>query len=227
MNNIEKVVLPSNGLLEDVPQEVTIRGMKGIEISTLFSSLTDAAIDNIIRNVVEPDIDTDLLCDEDKKFILYKTRELTFGDTIKQKLVCPHCGKINTYEFKHGELEVDLLEEEALSEKITLEDGTTITKKIPTKKDWKKVYRYKEKRDLPEDYSFILLFAARIDKVNGKRLALGELIAYLENIQGAELLKITESLGYEFGLQTNFMISCLSCGERFLGGISINADLFR
>ena len=227
MNNIEKVVLPSNGLLEDTPKEVEIRGMKGIEISTLFSSLTDAAVDKIIRSVVTPTLNTDTMCDEDKKFILYKTRELTFGNEITQELTCPNCGNKHKYEVKHSDLETVYLDEDILNEPVELPDGTKITKRVATKEVWDKISRYKEKRDLPKEYAFILLFVSKIDKVNGEKLALGELIAYLENLEGRALVKLTEGLDFNFGLDTTFDVRCKTCDTKFVGGIGINADLFR
>lgn len=227
MNNIDKVVLPTNGLLEDTPKEVKIRGMKGRELSTLFSSLTEASIDSVIAEVTEPKVDPDLLTDEDKVFILHKTRELTFGDKVEQNLRCPICGHIDLYEVSYEDLEFTLLEEEVLNEEIEMSDGKVITKKIPTKADWKNVHRYKEKRKLPEDYSFILLQAIRINTIDGKSKTLGEVITYLENLPGKDLRQLYDKLDIKYGLDTSFKVNCNSCKSEFTGGIGINADLFR
>ena len=227
MNILDKVVLPSNGMMENVPKEVTIRDMKGRELSTLFSSLTDASIDNVISEVTDPSVDPDLLCDEDKKFILHKTRELTFGNTVDQTLRCPFCSKIHNYTIDYNDLSFDLLDEDKFNETIEMPDGNTITKKVPSKLDWDKIHRYKEKRNLPESYSYILLQVARINTINGKKKSLGEIIAYLENLPAKDLRNLTDKLELKFGLDTTFIAECKSCKTDFPGGIGINADLFR
>lgn len=225
MNNIEKVILPSNGLL-GVEREVTIRGMKGIEISTLFSSLTDAAIDNIIKSVTDPSLDPENLCDEDKKFILHKTRVLTFGNNIEQTLRCPYCRNIHTYELNYKDFEVTLLEEDYITKVIEIGNDKIIPR-IPNSKVFNEINRYKDKANLSSDYTFILLQVARIDTVNGKKIPIVKMIEYLENLPGVELVKLSKELDVKFGLNTTFIVECNNCNTAFTGGIGINADLFR
>jgi len=227
MNNIERVKLPSNGLLRNVPDEVVIRGMKGIELSTLFSSFNEAAVEDIIKNVTDPSLDPDILCDEDKKFILHKTRVLTFGSPLDQTLRCPFCGKIHTYVLDYDNFETVYLDEEALLEEVTMPDGKVITKAIPTKLDWDAAHKHKEKRNLPDSYSYILLQAVRIGKVNGSKKSISELVDYLENLPGKDLLYLVKKLDIKFGLNTTFTVECQSCHIDFTGGVGINADTFR
>lgn len=227
MNNLDKKVLPSNGLLKGIPREVMIRGMKGIEISTLFSSLTDAAVDEIIRAVTDPSLNPEDLCDEDKLFILHQTRILTFGDEVEQSLRCPHCGHIHNYTINYSDLEFTTLEQDVLDDKLVLPDKMTITRRIPTSLDMEEINRYKERMNLPKSYSFLLLQASRISKVNNKKKSIAELIELLENMPGDSLMELYRFLDISFGLNTNFEIECHKCGSRFTGGLGINADLFR
>lgn len=227
MNNIEKVKLPSNGALVNVPSEVAIRGMKGREISTLFSSFTDAAVDEIIKGVTDPSIASEDLCDEDKRYILHKARELTFGSTLEQQLKCPFCGKVHTYTKDYSELEFSLLNTEEFLEPIKMPDGKVITRALPTKATWDTVYRYKEKRNLPESMSFLLIQASKINTIDGKRVSLGEILDYLDNLPGKDLVELSKQLTLNFGLNTMFKVECQSCHSEFPGGIGINADLFR
>jgi hypothetical protein len=226
MNNIDKKVLPSNGLLKDVPREVTIRGMKGREISTLFSSLTDASIDAIIKDVTEPSLEPDLLCDEDKAFILHQTRVLTFGSEVQQTLRCPICGHIHDYVFNYDDFEINYLEENHLEEELTIGDQT-IKRRIPTSETMAELKRYKEKFNLPDSYAFILLQAGKIGSINGKKKTTTELVQYLENLPGNELVKVSRFLDRKFGLETTVQVECVNCKTAFAGGIGINADLFR
>jgi hypothetical protein len=227
MNNIEKIVLPTNGLLDGVPREVTVRGMKGREISTLFSSLNETAIDAVIKDVTEPSVNVDILSDEDKRYILHKTRELTFGPEITQTLRCPGCGAVKDYSVNYNDLEFKLLEEDIINTPIKMPDEKEVWVKIPTKKDWVALDRYKEKRKLPETYAYILLFAVRIKKINDEVVSLGEAITYLEELPGKDMQYLTDKLSFRYGLLTDFETTCKVCGLNFTGGIGINADLFR
>jgi uncharacterized C2H2 Zn-finger protein len=201
--------------------------MKGKELSTLFSSFNEAAVDEIIKAVTDPSVDPDMLCDEDKKFILHKTRVLTFGNMLDQTLRCPFCGKIHTYNIDYDNFELSHLDEDWLNEKITMPDGKVITKAIPTKADWNAAHKHKEKRGLPDSYSYLLLQAIRISHVDGSRKTLSELIDYLENLPGRDLSFLTRKLELKFGLDTTFTVECQSCHTDFTGGVGINADMFR
>lgn len=226
MNNIDKKVLPSNGLLPNVPREATIRGMKGREISTLFSSLTDASVDAIIKGVTDPSLDPEIMCDEDKTFILHQARVLTFGNEVQQTLRCPICGHIHDYIVGYDSLEIIYLAEEHFNEELEV-DGKIIKRRVPTQETINEANRYKEKVNLPDSYAFILLQATKIATVNGKKKSIGELVEYLENIPGNQLVKISRFLDRKFGLQTTFEAECEQCHGIFTGGIGINADLFR
>ena len=226
MNNIDKKALPSNGLMPNIPSEITIRGMKGREISTLFSSLTDASVDAIIKGVTEPNLDPDLMCDEDKAFVLHQARVLTFGSEVQQTLRCPLCGHIHDYVFDYGDLNIVYLDENHLDEELII-DGQTIKRRIPDQKILEEARRYKAKAGLQDSYAFILLQATRIATINGKKKSIGELTEYLENLPGNELVKISRFLDKKFGLETTFKVECNKCHIAFTGGIGINADLFR
>lgn len=230
MNNMDKLVLASKGLLE-APEEVTVRGMLGKEISTLFSSLTEAAVESIIKNVTEPSLDPSTLCDEDKKLILHKTRVLTFGNEVQQTLRCPYCSHIADYVLSYDDFTITNLDENYLTQEILI-NGFTVLKdkiipRIPLKKHWDEINRHKEKVNLADNYAFILLQVAKIETINGKRLSVGQAIDYLENLPGKELIKLSKKLDIKFGIDTTFTVECVKCKTPFTGGVGINADLFR
>ena len=226
MNNIDKKVLPSNGLLEGVPKEVTIRGMKGREISTLFSSLTDASIEAIIKDVTNPSLNPDELTDEDKAFILHQTRILTFGNELQQTLRCPFCKHIENYVLDYNDFEILYLDESHLTEEMTLDDKV-IKRRLVTAENLKEARAYKDKINLPDSYAFILLQAIRIGTINGKHKTISELVEYLENLPGKDLVNVARFLDTKFGLQTDFTVECENCKTAFTGGVGIDADMFR
>lgn len=226
MQNIEKVVLPSNGLL-DAPQEVTIRAMVGREISTIYSSLNGESVNEVIRAVTDPSLDPSKLCDEDKAYILHKTRTLTFGDTIVQTLKCPYCGHIQEYTVSYEEFDTKLLTEEMASTTVELSNGDTVTRRIPTKADWKAIDNHKKKRNLSDAYSYILLVASRVGEINGESKPASEVVNYLEELRANDLVAIDKAFGERFGLDTTYDRKCGSCKQNIKGGVGINADMFR
>ena len=226
MDNIDRVKLPSNGLL-GTPAEVVIRGMKGKEISTLYSSLNEPAIEAIIKTVTDPSLDPASLCDEDKYYILHKTRTLTFGDDIKQTLKCPFCGNIEEHDVSYANFESKSLELEDLDITIELDNGMKVTRQVATKVTWNAINSHKEKRNLPPEYSFILLIASKIKTIDGKRMSIGELVGLLENLPGNDLVRLSEKLVLKFGLDTTYKVPCKKCKLDITGGIGINADMFR
>lgn len=227
MENIEILKLPSNGLVGDTPKEVNVRNMKGKELSTLYSSLTEAAIDKVISDVTTPSLEPNTLCDQDKSAILHMSRVLTFGQEVEQTLRCPFCGKIDTYTLDYEDFPITLLDDTWMSSAITMPDGKVITKRIPTKADWDVIYRHKEKRNLDETYAFILLQASKIAMIDGKAWPIGEVIGYLENLPGKDLMYLVKELDVKFGIDTTFTVECKVCHSDFTGGLGINADLFR
>ncbi len=226
MINVEKVLLPSRGLLGTL-EEVTVRAMKGMEISTIYSSLNPESIDQVLVAVTEPAIDPKKTPEEDKFFILHKTRTLTFGNEIDQTLRCPVCKHVETYVINYDDFEVVTLEEDQIHKTIKLEDGTEIETRIATSSVWTNIDSYKEKRNLPATYAFIFLIASGIGKINGEKKSIGELVEYLENLMGSDLMEISKNVGVKFGLDVSFTVPCSKCKTEIPGGIGINADMFR
>lgn len=231
MLNKDKYVLPSNGFL-NYPREVTIRAMTGRELSMAYSVLNEAVIDEIIANVIEPKIDINDLCDEDKSFILHSTRVLTFGHEVSQVLRCPFCGMINNYTINYKDLDIKLLESpEQTSGTFICPNGDEIKKQIPTSERFNEITTYKNKHNIPAYDSFLLMQVARIDYVktsDGRRIkSIAELMDYLAFLPGSIFMDISDFLTEQFGLNTTFEVDCKSCNTAITGGLGITADLFR
>jgi hypothetical protein len=70
--------------------------------------------------------------------------------------------------------------------------------------------------NLPDSYAFILLQATKIATVNGKKKSIGELVEYLENIPGSQLVKISRFLDRNLVTDT-FEAECEQCHGIFTG----------
>lgn len=228
--NIQKYTLPSNGML-GYKKDITIRAMKGRELATAYSSLSEASLDAIITAIIEPKISVDLLCDEDKVFILHMARIQTFGDTIKQTLRCPFCGAIHEYEVSYEDFEVRKLESmEEVEGEYTLPNGDVIKKRIPTAEIFEdlNIYRDKNKLELVDNY--LLNIVARVDNIKTderKLTTTTELINYLSDLDGRDFVKVADFLVTTFGLDTTYTVECNNCQTALSGGLGITADLFR
>lgn len=227
MKNIDKLLLPSCGVDGNTPKEVTVRDMKGSQLSTLYSSLTDASIEAIIGEVTKEDINVELLCDEDKAAILHKTRRLTFGDEVQQTLRCPHCNKIHDYTIDYNDLETVMLDTELFNEPIVLSDGTIITRRLPNKAIIAEILRQQEKFQLDKSTSYNLMLFSKIDTINGKTFTVRQAVDFLEALDGRDWALLSKMLDIRFGLNPTYIVECKDCGLAIPGGLGINADLFR
>jgi len=228
MININKIKLASNGQVDGVPEELTIRALTGKELSIIYSSLTTASIDKVLGSIIDEKVDVSILPDEDKFQILLEARKLTFGPEIKQQLLCPHCGQVHEHIINIDELEFKYLPKSFSITAAQISNGDTIELRIPTAAVWQQIDKVKERLNYTFDYDYLFLMASRIAKVNNKGLSITELIKYLENLQGKYFTEVNDLVNFSFGYNKIFTVECTKHkGYTFQGGLGINADLFR
>lgn len=228
--NIEKVVLPTNGLV-GYEREIRINAMKGRHLSTILSSLDEGAVDKVIEDIIEPKISIDLLTDEDKTFILHKARALTFGNTVTQTLKCPICGDIHKFDLDYEVFEVTNLEEEDVNREFIIEFENKeyrFTNKVPTGNTWNEIEQYKRRFNPDPTLSYILLQVAYIDTINGKKMSVNEKVNLLADVLPAnEVIKLAKAFELQYGFDPTYVVECPNSGTAFTGGLAITADLFR
>lgn len=226
--NIKELRLPTDGILKDVPQTITIREMNGGELSMLYSNFSDEAIDEVVKNIIMTEgIEVDNLAEQDKHIILHMTRVLTFGSTIQQTLRCPVCGHTHTYDIDYDKFKITYLDKDFNKNREFKVGDNIYTKRIPTVGDMKELKRFKEKFQITHKDDFILIHLVQIELVNNKKIGNFELLNLLKDLPGRELLEVTENLKTEFGLDTTFQVECDSCQNIIPGGLGITPNLFR
>ncbi|MCK9517371.1 MAG: hypothetical protein M0Q87_15210 [Ottowia sp.] len=225
---IDTLRLPSNGML-GVPQEIEVKALTGKELNMVYSSLSDASINEIIRRITVPSLDPLTLCDEDKGAILYFTRLLTFGNDITQFLKCPHCGKVHEVVAHYSDFIMHYLDD--FTSTFNLDNGDKVYKRIPTAEIQKEIDYFKEKHSVGSLDSYLLYLLARIEKVVTSK---GETISnrlllfhYLGDLPGKSFGDIVENIKTQFGLEVTFPAECPETDREFLGVVGINADFFR
>ncbi len=228
MKLFENIKLPSNGLLNNVPKEVTIRALNQGELATIYASLDNAPIEEVLKGILGDQVDVTLLPDEDKIFILHKIREVTFGNNLVQGLRCQFCGYIDNYEVHYEDFKVNYLEP---IEPITLSNGDKVKKKVLTKKDHEEAQYLKDKYpSMTKGNLFTMGVAVFIDYIETPKGILKTLLDkynYLLTTDVNDFVAITEYNITNFGLDTTFIVECTNCKTHFTGGIGLSADIFR
>lgn len=233
MINLDRIKLPSNGLL-GTPAETPVRALKGYELGLLLASLSDEAVNEVIRKVTSNTVKPELLCDEDKQLILHTARRLTFGDTIVQHLRCvnPMCGKIHAHEISYTDFEIIELQEGIHLGTLKLSNGDIVTRRVPITKDYELIEEYKKDYEITNAHYYPMSMSAYIKGIyiesQDREIRLvSEVVNYLMDLPGKDFLKIRDFIEVKFGLDTTFEVECPECKTVFTGGIGINADLFR
>ena len=108
----EQHKLPSNGMLEGVPREVTIQNMTTAEEKMLIGSSEELYDTLITKCVTEPEnFDFDSLILADQQFLLIRIRSMSYGSEYPYSYRCPNCGQIHEYMLDLDSFETTYLED--------------------------------------------------------------------------------------------------------------------
>ena len=232
---LEKYTLPSNGVLPDVPKEITIRNMTTAEEKMLLGSAEDV-FDQIIKKcVVEPEnFNIDRIPLMDKNFIYVMLRVVSYGPKYKFEYRCPECGKVSTTEIDLDDLEVEVLPEGFKDPWDTFELPVckdTISLTLPRNEDFVKirsrVRQYNNKfPDAVGDESWIFGMMAFIAEVNGKAVD-ATLHSYVEGLHVRDAAYIRHRVNkLAGGIAKTIVVHCPKCGEDVEVEVPLGANFF-
>lgn len=236
---IEKVKLPSNGLL-GYPAEVTVRELKGSELSVIYTSLSDSSVDYVLKQALVDDsknIDLDMMADQDKLFLLIKLRILTLGPNLIQNVKSPYgTQRIQEVELDLASMEVMYLEQKELDKELEVTDqnGTVyvLKRRVPNRKVIEEIMEAKEKHNISSYDDALLrmvsLLDPKIKAPNGyKARPVHEVVDFLGNLPGRQLKEVYNFVEMPFGINPTFEVECEETRQSFLGVVAFSADLFR
>lgn len=226
MKTLEKTFnVPSNGYFGG-PKQITLRAMTTKEEKILYTSRDMKFLERLIKSCcVEPaDLDTGLLHQNDLMFLTFALRELTFGSTYEQDIICPDCGTKQKVEIDISEMEVSILDTEHLDEILKVElpvNKDTLQLKLMSKGESNKIERLVKSKNAkgkiknPEEYEFLLKLTALIDTKNGEDFESEESKQnYVDNLNLRDLNAIQNALlQADFGIDNSNIRVCSNCGE--------------
>lgn len=226
--------LPSNGKL-GVPEEVTIRNLTGADEKIIYSGLNESSMDKLIKNcIVDPtDISVSEMCEQDKFYILFQVRILTFGSAYRFETQCQECGA-------KLEVSIDLDSLPVQYAPDNFDDMLNITLparkdeiriKILNSKDIIEVNRLlaKIKKVNDQGTKMILQMASLIDRVNDKEMkSLIERQKYVESLSSRDIAFIWRKVGaLPLGLIQKALADCPVCGKTSEVSVVMNTEFFR
>ena len=226
MNNVEKSFqLPSNGLFGG-PKEITLRAMTTKEEKILLTAKDFSVFDRLVKSCcVEPkELDTGLLHQNDIMYLVYALRELTFGNTYTQEVMCPECGFKQEVDIDISMMELNILDVDSIEENLQVKlpvNEDVLQLKILSSGEIKSIEKMVKQKTVkgklldPEAYEFTSKLMASIVSRNGEDFeSEEEKRAYVDKFHMRDLVAIQNTLtSIEFGLDTTNVITCNKCKE--------------
>ena len=240
----QEVVLPSRGLLNpEIPEGKIVQRCMLVKDQKFLAGgaqkASDALNEIIRRTIVSPEgVDLQDLTITDTMFLLFKLRQLSYGDTYKFYTRCPECGKRIQLSVDLSQLEVTTLDEDYES-KLTVvlpRRGDTVHVKILTNRDTAETDREikrRRKRNPNDDSAYVLRIVAAISKIDLKDEGRSithpiDIEKYVESLTDYDAAAITHARDLtSFGLDTVVEEKCPECGEIIEVGLNFSGEFFR
>lgn len=238
----ETFTLPSKGkvYVEDVNPEVILSSMTTKHEMLRLSATEDnqRLMADIIDDCIQSEVGISAydMCLADYQFLMYKLREVTFGNDYEMVGICPFCGTRNNMEIDLDDLEVKEFTDEVLDmmnvhlpkSDIDIE----ITLQTPRLLDDvnKQVKQARRKLKNKENPTILYMMLNSITKKDGEPFnpIVDEL--WLRNLPLADanvIIKAIDRLNSSFGLDLSVYHTCENCGQEIIVPFRVNETFFR
>lgn len=238
----ETFTLPSHGKVyeEEVNPEVTLSSMTTKHEMLRLSANEDSQklMADIIDDCIQSDVGISAydMCLPDYQFLMYKLREVTFGNEYEMTGICPFCGMQNNIPVDLDELEVkefsdemlDLMEVELPASDCTIE----ITMQTPRLLDTisKQAKQARRKIKSKENPYILYLLLNSITKKDGEDFNSVVEEQWVRNLPLSDtnrILSAIEKLNTAFGMELSVYHTCNICGEEIVAPFRVNETFFR
>ena len=220
----EVIKMPSKGLINGVPKEVTIRAVQRKDKKKLLMSETDNVLLSLLQYSVVSHTDFNVydLLPFESEYLLYRLRILTYGPKHTFKQHCKFCGEINEVELDLNSIPVlDLPSNFKLTFDIQLPvSGNVLTCKLLT--EGEKIAINKQSKELQnatgdEQAGLDMIWESRVIAINGnKKLAPIEKTQFLDEMNDYDSEYFMEYYSHyegNYGLQNKLKFACDKCNK--------------
>lgn len=237
--------LPSKGLIYEtakVNSHVELRSMTARDemkrlnpSSTPFKTLADIIEGCLIE---KPAIHVYDMALGDYEYLLHKLRIVSYGDSYKMTLGCPHCGESVEATAHLEELELVDFDTEKFNSFRTFtlpRSGKIVSLKIQTPGMLDaievKVKEMKRKfKDAGIDFNTFVLLTTIIDTVDGNTLTQLEMESFVNTLPVADMNKILhniDNMNACVGLKNELSVNCDKCGGEIKTFFRFGLEFFR
>jgi hypothetical protein len=219
--SIDQIVeLPSRGIgYPEGMGKVTIRNMTFEDEKILSESTPDQDVVNLLLTRCVDNLDPDILYAPDKIYLLYKIRELSYGNQVKLTGKCSSCKEENHLDIDLSQLPVTMASEDFTDVKtVSLPDlGKKIKIRIPRASDAN--YLANKSRVLDNLWRFIV----SLDKFTDPKI----ISKAIKRLTSKDIRVIIEALFVEdFGIETGAKYVCSRCRQENIVEVPISEAFF-
>lgn len=233
----EELLLPSRGVIYSIPDFNGIVEVKPFTTKSYKDLLTANASDAGLKQFIDTclkdcPVKAKNMNQNDLLAILFKTRVMTLGNTLKTQVRCPDCGNIEDFYWDLNNININYLYVEKYPIPITLPSGKEIKVRFPTGADITKAKQEADRRagmfkKSPTDFLQLYTTVSVID-VDSKDIV--EKAEWYESLEPSDAVYIDEVLSElpdAFGVKLTREGHCSKCDKIFTTYIDIGSDFFR
>ena len=237
MSFTEDLTLPSRGIIYRIPDFDGVVHVKPFTTRLYKDLLASNASESGLRQLIEGclvncPVKAKDMNQEDLLAVLFKTRIMTLGNTLKSKTACPDCEKSETIEYDLNDIEVNYLYTDKYPIPVTLPCGQEIKIRFQTGADTRKAEQEAKRRanmfgKKEDEYLQMYNTVALLD-VGGKDIV--EKAEWYEGLNPRDAIYIDSAiaeLNGMFGVKMTREVVCPECDRRYFTYISIGSDFFR
>ena len=215
-----QVELPSQGLLYPEAQKVVdIRPItfddERMLKSTQGSRDAEGTLEKLLRNCIRG-IDVSEMTPEDKLYVLYRLRGISYGDTYTLEHDCENCGTRSKLDLSINTLKTTPLKEEHM--RFVLPDSQQeIQIKLPRTQDMHLV------DTIDKMHENMHMFIHNIAGVSDKTVI--EAFIQKTTVRDVDMIR-THIFSPEYGMENHFFYSCNACGTKNRVPIELTSNFF-
>ena len=197
---------------------IKIRSMTYEDEKFIASYSGGALLDDLIARCVI-DVDLDELYLEDKLFLYFKLREVSFGSMAKMEASCNFCGFSNELEIDLSKLKVDYAEEDFEDPKEIMLPGLKKVAFVSKMRSHLQKYSVNDTELLENLWRFIKKIGEYEDPV-----VLSKAVKKLSSVDVRVIMAHINN--QSFGLDSRAKFICNKCRKENTASIGLNLDFF-